>query len=103
MGVDFIHAGMWGGYMSNPEKELKTTLSILHRHDVMPALSCGMHPGLIEAINKRFGIDYMANVGGAIHGHPAGSSAGAKAMYQSIHKEHDREYEQAVKKWGIVK
>ena len=27
---------------------------------------------LVKAINKRFGIDYMANVGGAIHGHPSG-------------------------------
>ena len=70
MGVDFIHAGMWGGYMSDNEEELAQTLNVLHNRRVMPALSCGMHAGLIEAINTRFGLDYMANVGGAIHGHP---------------------------------
>jgi ribulose-bisphosphate carboxylase large chain len=102
MGVDFIHAGMWGGYMSDNEKDLRKTLDILHNHSVMPALSCGMHPGLIEAINKRFGVNYMANVGGAIHGHPGGSLSGAKAMRQSIDREYSDEYEQAISKWGIV-
>ena len=103
MGVDFIHAGMWGGYMSDNEDELQKTLSILHRRGVMPALSCGMHPGLVEAINKRFGVDYMANVGGAIHGHPDGSLGGAMAMRQSIDRSYGKEYHMAINKWGIVK
>jgi ribulose-bisphosphate carboxylase large chain len=102
MGVDFIHAGMWGGYLSDNEKDLKTTLDILRKRNVMPALSCGMNPGLVQAINKRFGNDYMANVGGAIHGHPGGSKAGAKAMRQSIDNNHGLEYHQAIEKWGKV-
>ena len=102
MGVDFIHAGMWGGYMDNDENELKQTLHILRKYGVMPALSCGMHAGLIEAINTRFGVDYMANVGGAIHGHPGGTIAGVKALRQSIDKTYGKEYDQAVKKWGKV-
>ena len=32
-----------------------------------PTLSCGMTAELIPEITRRFGIDYMANVGGAIH------------------------------------
>jgi ribulose-bisphosphate carboxylase large chain len=100
MGVDFIHAGMWGGYMSDNEEELRQTLEILHRRGVMPALSCGMHPGLVGAINKRFGTDYMANVGGAIHGHPGGSLSGARAMRQSIDMSPGEEYHAAIKKWG---
>jgi 2,3-diketo-5-methylthiopentyl-1-phosphate enolase len=60
-----------------------------------------MHPGLIEGINKRFGVDYMANVGGAIHGHPMGTVAGAKAMRQSIDKTYKQEYDVAINKWGI--
>ncbi len=103
MGVDFIHAGMWGGYMPYDEDELRETLSILQDRNVLPALSCGMNPGLVQAINGRFGVDYMANTGGAIHGHPGGSKAGAKAMRQSIDKEHGPEYHQAIEKWGIVK
>jgi ribulose-bisphosphate carboxylase large chain len=100
MGVDFIHAGMWGGYMSDNEEELKTTLKTLHNRGVLPALSCGMHPGLVDAINNRFGVDYLANVGGALHGHPDGSLGGAKAMRQSIDKNYGQEYETAINKWG---
>ena len=103
MGVDFIHAGMWGGYMSDNEDELRQTLNTLHVREVMPALSCGMHPGLVEAINNRFGTDYMANVGGAIHGHPGGSKSGALAMRQSIDRDYGEEYEVAIKKWGLIK
>jgi len=102
MGVDFIHAGMWGGYSTESNAKLKNTLKILHEHDVVPSLSCGMHPGLIEAINTRFGTDYMANVGGAIHGHPGGTLAGVKAMRQAIDKCYSEEYQQAIDKWGKV-
>ena len=102
MGADFIHAGMWGGYLSDNESELQETLSILRSRSVMPALSCGMHPGLIEAIRNKFGIDFMANVGGAIHGHPQGSLAGAKAMRQSIDREPKEEYRVAIEKWGLI-
>jgi len=103
MGVDLIHAGMWSGYLSDNEEELNITLKTLRSRRVLPALSCGMHPGLIEAINARFGIDYMANVGGALHGHPAGSKAGATAMRQSIDGDYGEEYNAAILKWGLVK
>ena len=102
MGVDFIHAGMWGGYMSDNEDELKEVFEILHYRGVMPALSCGMHPGLVQAINRRFGNDYMANVGGAIHGHPGGSNAGSKAMRQAVDGTHGEEYHAAIEKWGLT-
>jgi len=102
MGVDFIHAGMWGGYSSYGVEELHTIIDTLHEHNVMPSLSCGMHPGLVEAINNKFGVDYMANTGGAIHGHPGGSRSGAIAMRQSIDKRYGVEYEEAIKKWGKI-
>ncbi len=101
-GVDFIHAGMWGGYMNDDEDELHKVLDILHSHNVIPALSCGMHPGIVNAIVKRFGNDFMANCGGAIHGHPGGSKSGTLAMRQAIDKTFGEEYEQAIKKWGLV-
>lgn len=102
MGADSIHAGMWGGYMSDDDNALRRTLHILHRNNVVPALSCGMHPGLIEAINTRFGTDYMANVGGALHGHPNGTKAGAAAMRGAINKTYGAEYDLAIQKWGKV-
>ncbi len=99
-GVDFIHTGMWGGYSGENEKDLRRTNSLLHKYGVMPSLSCGMHPGLVAAINKRFGVDYMANVGGAIHGHPGGTKSGVVAMRQAIDGIDGEEYHQAVSKWG---
>ena len=89
--------------MQDNEDNLREVLSALHNRNVLPALSCGMHPGLIEAINSRFGVDYMANVGGALHGHPAGSQSGARAMRQAIDKTGGTEYDQAIAKWGLTK
>jgi ribulose-bisphosphate carboxylase large chain len=99
-GVDFIHAGMWGGYLSETEEELRECIDVLHHHGVMPALSCGMHPGLVDATEMRFGTNWMANVGGGIHGHPGGTLAGVKAMRQAISRSYGPEYEQAIEKWG---
>jgi len=100
-GVDFIHAGMLGGYYKWPEDETKDSLEVLHKYGVMPALSCGFHPGLTDWVTKQVGVDYMANVGGAIHGHPDGTTAGAKAMRQSIDGQFGPEYFKALDTWGI--
>ena len=83
-GVDFIHAGMYGGYLSDTEEDLRATFETLHRHGVMPALSCGMNADLIAPIAEKFGNDWMANVGGAIHSDPAGTIAGARKIRQAI-------------------
>ena len=101
-GVDFIHAGMMGGYSDNDRDEMTRVLKELRSHGVMPALSCGMHPGLVDAICASVGVDWMANCGGGIHGHPEGTLAGAKAMRQAIDHTYGPEYESAVKKWGKV-
>lgn len=101
MGVDSIHAGMLGGYMQQDDDFL-STLKVLHHYNVIPALSCGMHPGLVDSITKQIGVDYMANVGGALHGHPMGTKAGASAMRQAIDGVYSTEYEVAINKWGKV-
>ena len=103
MGVDSIHAGMWGGYLNDDETKLRKTITTLHNHNVIPALSCGMHPGLVQANIRQFGNDFIANVGGAIHGHPMGTLGGARAMRQAIDKTNGLEYEQAIAKWGYIK
>lgn len=102
-GVDTIHTGMWGGYLDDDKDELKEIMEILVNSNVVPALSCGMHPGLVEKIRNEFGTNWMANVGGAIHGHPDGTRAGASAMRQAIDREYLHEYGVAVNKWGISK
>jgi ribulose-bisphosphate carboxylase large chain len=102
MGVDSIHAGMWGGYSSDTTQELTDSLNVLRSKNVVPALSCGMHPGIVNRITELFGNDYMANVGGAIHGHPQGTLAGVKAMRQAINKDFGPEYQSAINLWGLV-
>jgi ribulose-bisphosphate carboxylase large chain len=101
-GVDSIHAGMIGGYMNQDEEELDDTLKMLWKYNIVPALSCGMHPGLVQYINDLLNnFDWMANVGGAMHGHPMGTLSGGLAMKQAINKEFDKiEYKVAVEKWG---
>jgi ribulose-bisphosphate carboxylase large chain len=84
MGVDFIHAGMIGGYYKWPEDETVEAVKILNELNVMPALSCGFNPEATKEVTDAVGINYMANVGGAIHGHPGGTKAGALAMRKSI-------------------
>ena len=116
-GADFIHAGMWGGYYHEEEEDLRRTISALTDGDdyegTIPALSGGMHPGLVGAVRNRFGNDVMCSCGGSIHGHPSGTLAGTKAMRQSIDaaiKEIDlestslqSELKEAIDKWGYVK
>jgi len=102
MGVDFIHAGMIGGYYKWDENETLDAVRVLNNLNVMPALSCGFHPGLTNAVTEKLGIDYMANVGGAIHGHPNGTTAGAKAMRQSIDENYSDEYKIAINKWQNI-
>lgn len=102
MGVDTIQTGMLGGYSNDDEVELQEAIVILRHGNTVPALSCGMHPGLIEKINNITGNDYMANAGGAIHGHPGGTLSGAKAMRQAIDKDYGKEYYEAIDKWGLI-
>jgi ribulose 1,5-bisphosphate carboxylase large subunit-like protein len=61
-----------------------------------------MHPGLINEITSKFGYDYLANCGGSIHGHPAGTKSGAKAMRQAIDHCNGNELTEAINKWGFV-
>ena len=104
-GVDSIHAGMIGGYMNQDDEELRDALNVLWSYNIIPALSCGMHPGLVDFINKSINsFDWMANVGGAMHGHPQGTKAGGLAMRQAIDGEFENpEYKAAIEKWGIEK
>jgi ribulose-bisphosphate carboxylase large chain len=101
-GCDSIHAGMIGGYMNQDDQELIDSLKVLWHYRIIPALSCGMHPGLVQYINKLLqSNDWMANVGGALHGHPSGTLAGTLAMKQAINFDFDKpEYQAAIKKWG---
>lgn len=102
MGVDTIQTGMIGGYSNDNPLEILECLKILREGNTIPALSCGMHPGLVDRVTAEVGVDYLANAGGSVHGHPGGTVAGAKAMRQAIDKNYGEEYDVAIAKWGKV-
>lgn len=103
MGVDSIQTGMVGGYSNDDPEEIEKCIKILRDGNTMPVLSCGFHPGLVEKVNTIAGTDYLANSGGAIHGHPGGTVSGAKAMRQAIDKNYGTEYKEAIEKWKLQK
>ena len=103
MGVDTIQTGMVGGYSNDDPAEIKQCLDILRAGNTLPALSCGLHPGLIDKVTDLAGLDYLGNAGGAIHGHPGGTIAGSQAMRQAIDKNYGEAYHTAIAKWGLIK
>ena len=102
MGVDTIQTGMVGGYSNDDPNEILECLEVLRNGNTLPALSCGLHPGLIEKLTNLVGIDFLGNAGGAVHGHPGGTISGSKAMRQAIDKSYGEEYDQAITKWGKI-
>jgi len=107
---------MWGGYLSDSKEELSRVLDELSGGDryraTVPSLSCGSNPGLVDTTRAHFGDNLLMNVGGAIQGHPMGTTAGAKAMRQAMDKPLEEdiisymkdkpELKAAIKKWGYV-
>jgi ribulose-bisphosphate carboxylase large chain len=51
---------------------------------VLPVASGGLHPGLVPELVDIFGMDFVVQAGGGIHGHPKGTVAGAMAMRQAM-------------------
>jgi len=100
MGVDTIQTGMIGGYSNDDPVEVRECIDILQNGNTLPALSCGFHPGLVDYVTETVGNDYLANAGGAVHGHPNGTVSGAKAMRQAIEKNYEKEYLLAISQWG---
>jgi 2,3-diketo-5-methylthiopentyl-1-phosphate enolase len=117
-GGDMTQAGMLGGYISTDLEKLKISINVLtgQFHDLKPttpAISGGLHPGIVHLNLKYLGNDIMFMVGGAIMGHPQGITAGTRAMRQAINaacagiqiqeaaKGHG-ELQAAIDKWGIV-
>lgn len=117
LGADFIHAGMWGGYLSDSEDVLDQILHTLRSRlgypKTVPSFSCGSHPGLVPTTVKHFGTEIMMSSGAAIHGHPGGTEAGARAMRQACDAVREggsfaerargkSELLAAIEKWGYV-
>ena len=98
--TDSAHVGMIGGYGNDEEDTIYKAMKSLLYWSCVPALSCGLHPGMVESLTYKVGNDVLLNCGGAIHGHPQGSYAGAKAMRDAIDGNDSPEYQTAIAKWG---
>jgi ribulose-bisphosphate carboxylase large chain len=102
-GVDFAHIGMIGGYGNSEEDEVKNIMLMMNKNNCVPTLSCGMHPGLVQHIVKKVGNNYLANCGGALHGHPGGTKSGIRAMRSAIDGDVENvDYKTAIAKWGVI-
>jgi ribulose-bisphosphate carboxylase large chain len=51
---------------------------------VFGVASGGVYPQIVPKIMEFMGNDVVIQAGGGIHGHPAGTRAGAKAMRQAV-------------------
>ena len=50
----------------------------------LPVPGGGLHAGMVPRLVADLGSDFAVGAGGAVHGHPMGASAGAKAIRQAI-------------------
>ena len=88
-GADVAMFGsIYSSYPLLREKYLRTahfqTMPLYGLKPTMPSVGGGIHPATAARIIEDIGFDVMLAVGGAIQGHPAGPSAGGRAMRQAI-------------------
>lgn len=91
-GGDQLHIGSASGKMEHTA-HLPAMLEALRapwygRKPVFPVSSGGLHPASVPAEVAAFGNDCVLQAGGGIHGHPGGTTAGARAFLQAITAAH---------------
>ncbi|MFQ5816113.1 MAG: type III ribulose-bisphosphate carboxylase [Candidatus Hydrothermarchaeaceae archaeon] len=89
IGLDQLHVGTAVGKMSETREEVLQNCDVLRGEmgglkGVLPVASGGLHPGLVPQLMDIFGMDFVIQAGGGIHGNPRGTVAGAKAMRQAV-------------------
>ena len=98
------------------EKHIKIAFALrtplYHLKPTFPMPGGGVHPGMLPTLMQDIGTDWIVGAGGAVHGHPMGATAGAKALRQAIDammagipleeaiKEH-KELKASIDAWGI--
>lgn len=88
-GADLVvYPSPYGTLSSLRSKHLRLAAALTRPfHGLAPALPVpggGLHPGLVPALAADLGTDFALGAGGAIHGHPLGARAGARAFRQAI-------------------
>ncbi|MEM2110165.1 MAG: RuBisCO large subunit C-terminal-like domain-containing protein, partial [Candidatus Odinarchaeota archaeon] len=89
-GGDILHVGTWGvGKMHGEADETQQYADAITQRmgalkPMLPMASGGLHPGSVELLVKRAGVNIQIQAGGGIAGHPDGVLAGAKALRQAV-------------------
>lgn len=88
-GIDQLHTGTVVGKMADTKEEVLAVNQALanklgRSKPVLPIASGGLHPALVPELIKILGQNIVVNFGGGLHGHPNGSSAGARACAQAV-------------------
>ena len=111
-----LHTGSYLGKMAREIEENDLCRDALRGewyglNRVFPVASGGIYPATVHANLDGYGIDCIVQAGGGVHGHPDGTTAGAKAMVQAAEawmkrvplseyaKDHN-ELDTALKFWG---
>ncbi len=111
-----LHTGTYLGKMARETWENDFARDALRNEwyglkRVFPVASGGVYPANVYANLDGYGIDCIVQAGGGVHGHPDGTTAGARAMVQAVEawmkkiplknyaKDH-KELETALKYWG---
>ncbi len=112
-----VYPSPYGKFPLLASKHLRIAQSLIGQfYDVArtwPMPGGGVHPGMVPLLFKDMGVDFMVGAGGAVHGHPLGAAAGARALRQAIDAslqglsltdaaEERPELQAALRQWGIV-
>ena len=111
-----LHTGSYMGKMARETLENDLSRDALREEwyglkRVFPVCSGGIYPAKVHGNLDGYGVDCIVQAGGGVHGHPDGTTAGAKAMVQAVEawlkqiplQEYARDHEEletALRFWG---
>jgi len=111
-----LHTGTYLGKMAGESAENDKARDALRNEwyglkRVFPVASGGIYPANVYSNLDGYGTDCIIQAGGGVHGHPNGTTAGAKAMVQAVeawmmkiplddYAKGHKELETALKFWG---
>lgn len=84
-----LHTGSYSGKMAGEKEDNDLSRDALREEwhglkRVFPVASGGIYPAKVHANLDGYGIDCIVQAGGGVHGHPDGTTAGARAMVQAV-------------------
>jgi ribulose-bisphosphate carboxylase large chain len=104
IGVDQLHTGTGVGKMEGAPASVRLYGDICRKNKapaaehlfslgfdwspginpIMPVASGGLNAGSVDALMEIYGHDVVVQCGGGIHGHPGGTTAGAKSVIDAV-------------------